>query len=124
MAKVMVVEDTAIIRESVAKILRREGFETYCASNGEEAMAAMEHARPDLLLLDLMMPVMDGMQFLEQIRLDPRWHDTPVIVMTALQDPETEKRVHQLGAKEYLLKASFSVAQMIDQIRRHIGLDA
>ncbi|MDP9172302.1 MAG: response regulator [Planctomycetota bacterium] len=121
MPTVMVVDDTAVIREAVAKLLRREGFQTICAANGKEALHALTRSEPDLVLLDIMMPEMDGMECLEQLRSDPKWKSTPVIMMTALSDDENQRRATQLGASDYMVKAKFTVEQMLDRIRRLIG---
>jgi CheY-like chemotaxis protein len=86
MAMVMVVDDTAVIREAVARLLRREGFETICAANGKEALDKLKLNQPDLVLLDIMMPEMDGLHCLQELRSDPRWETLPVIMMTALCD--------------------------------------
>jgi CheY-like chemotaxis protein len=120
MAIVMVVDDTAVIREAVAKLLRREGFETICASNGREALDALQQSCPDLMLLDIMMPEMDGITCLAELRRDPRWQQLPVIMMTALSDDENQRRARQLGANDYLVKARFTITQMLDRVKQCI----
>ena len=119
MATVMVVDDTTVIRDTVAKLLRREGFETVCASNGKEALEAMKSHRPDLVLLDLMMPEMDGIACLDALAHDPQLQNLPVIMMTAVADEGYETKARELGVKDYLVKARFSVGEMLDQVKRH-----
>ena len=68
MSNVLVVDDMAIFREPIAASLRLAGFETVCAANGQEALSAMDMRRPDVILLDLAMPVMDGISFLQSLR--------------------------------------------------------
>jgi CheY-like chemotaxis protein len=118
---VLVVDDTPVVRETMAKILRVEGFDTVCAANGQEALDALGRVSPDVMLLDIMMPVMDGMQFLKRIRGNPKWAKVPVIVMTALSDDETSLEANQLGANEFLVKTHFTVAGMLETIKRQIA---
>jgi CheY-like chemotaxis protein len=120
MPTVMVVDDIPVVRETVAKLLRHEGFETICAANGREALDAARRSPPALVLLDVMMPEMNGMQFLEQLRGDPKIQNTPVIMMTANSDDEWQRRALQLGVSEYLVKARCSIAQMLERVKHHI----
>jgi CheY-like chemotaxis protein len=120
MPTVMVVDDIPVVRETVAKLLRHEGFETICAANGREALDAARRSPPALVLLDVMMPEMNGMQFLEQLRGDPQIQNTPVIMMTANSDDEWQRRALQLGVSEYLVKARCSIAQMLERVKHHI----
>ena len=121
MSTVMVVDDMPVVRETVAKLLKHEGFDTVCAANGQEALDAVRREPPDLVLLDVMMPVMDGMQFLEQLRADPKIRNIPVIVMTAFSDDEWQRRALQLGISEYLVKARCSISEMISSVRQHVA---
>ena len=86
MPVILVVDDTALARESVSRLLEFEGFQTVRASNGKEAYATLYSQRPDLVLLDLMMPEMDGITFIRMIRGHPQWETIPVIVLTGMQD--------------------------------------
>lgn len=118
MATVMVVDDTAVIREAVARLLRREGFQTICAANGKEALAHLQQISPDLVLLDVMMPVMDGLRCLEELRSNPKWQTLPVIMMTALCDDESHERAEGLGVQDYIVKARISAGQMLDCVKK------
>ena len=120
MPKVMVVDDTDSVREPVVRLLRREGYETVWASSGAEALAAIDEADPDLVLLDFMMPDMDGLTMLERLRRNPLRKDVPVVMMTAVLDRETVRRAQDLGAKEYLVKSHFTVDLMLETIRQHL----
>jgi CheY-like chemotaxis protein len=81
---ILLVEDDAGIRESIAECLAYEGYAVAVASNGEEALAWLRRSgRPDLVVLDLVMPVMNGVQFLDHVRAEPAWKDVPVVLMTA-----------------------------------------
>jgi CheY-like chemotaxis protein len=121
MATVMVVDDTQLIRETVAKLLRREGYETVCACNGIEAMAEFEKMRPDLVLLDIMMPDMDGMEFLERLRGHPGGRILPVIMMSALGDDVNQSLAKKLGASEFLVKTRFNACQVLERVKHWIN---
>ncbi|MBA3272853.1 MAG: response regulator [Chthoniobacterales bacterium] len=115
MSRVLIVEDTAIARQSLAKILKYEGHEAQCAANGIEALAALEksHPLPDVVLLDLMMPKMDGVKFLETLRADQRFRALPVIVMTGSMDSSSLTRIRALGVEALLTKASFDLEDLL-----------
>jgi CheY-like chemotaxis protein len=121
MSTVMVVDDMPVIRETVAKLLKHEGFDAVCAANGREALEAVRRSPPDLVLLDMMMPEMNGMEFLEQLRADPKIGNIPVIVMTAFSDDEWQRKALQLGISEYLVKARCSISQMISSVKQHVA---
>jgi CheY-like chemotaxis protein len=121
MPTVMVVDDTAVIRETVARLLRHEGFETVCAANGKEALSKLQLSLPDLIILDLMMPVMDGLRCLEELRRHPQWQTLPVIVMTAMADEENHHLAAGLGVQDYIVKARFSANQILDRVKKCIA---
>ena len=118
MCTVLVVDDEASARQALMRVLGREGYETVGVFDGREALRAMEVCSPDLVLLDVMMPVLGGLELLEILHDDPRWKSLPVVMMTAVCDTHTVNRAHQLGARAYLVKATFSIAEMLDEVRR------
>ena len=117
MATVLVVDDTAVIRDTVARLLKREGYDTICAGSGKEALDALNTTDADLMLLDIMMPEMDGMECLSLLRKDSRWRELPVIIMSALSDEEHLRKAEQLGARDYLVKARFTITQILDRVK-------
>jgi CheY-like chemotaxis protein len=117
---VLVVEDSDPVREIVSRVLRREGYEVVGAANGAEALAYMKRAVPDLVLLDVMMPEMDGIAMLAKLRQDPAYRDLPVILVTALSDEARMARARDLGVREYLVKSRFSYEELLDRVSRHV----
>src|SRR5437016_3053187 len=105
--KILVVEDTAICREPIISALKLDGFQVTGAADGQEAIDLIGSARPDLMLLDLEMPRMDGWTVLRLIRDHADHAELPVILLTATVDKECVARARALGVREYLLKGQF-----------------
>lgn len=121
MPTVLVIDDTALDREAIARLLEYEGFQTIRAGNGKEGWAIMYDQSPDLVLLDLMMPEMDGITFLRMVRKSDRWQDLPVIVLTGLSsDNILTKKALELGVNELIPKASFGVEELLSRIKQHV----
>ena len=125
MQTVLVIDDTALDREAIARLLEYEGFQTIRAGNGKEGWATLYDHTPDLVLLDLMMPEMDGITFLRMVRRSDRWQDLPVIVLTGLSsDNILTKKALELGVNEIIPKASFGVDELLSRIKQHAGAAA
>jgi CheY-like chemotaxis protein len=129
-ATILVVDDELTTRNSLTRLLRHEGYDVVGAANGREALDVLEHTSaddpppsgphaPDLVLLDLMMPEIDGLELMELLQDDPRWKQIPVVVLTGVSDVHTVRKAEQMGAKEYLVKATFSVAEMLGHVRKY-----
>jgi CheY-like chemotaxis protein len=116
---VLVVDDTDSARDVAERILRFYGVQAMGAKSGAEALTVLEQVQPDLILLDIAMPDMDGLGFLERLRKDTRWGEIPVVMMTAMADEESVGRAFRLGACEYLVKADFTAPRMLEVVRRH-----
>ena len=120
MARILVVEDDDAIRGVVSDVLRDGGYEVYEAINGADAMEQVDDQRPDLIVLDLMMPVMDGWQFVEQFRHKPFSNQVPIVVTSASHDlPRTAERLKSLGVRTCLAKP-FDVESLLTLIGRYV----
>jgi CheY-like chemotaxis protein len=117
---ILVVDDHAVTREPLAKLLRHEGYETTCAANGVEALVAAGLVTPALILLDVMMPKMNGVEFLRRVRADARLRRVPVIALTGSMDSGQLALVKQLGVTEVMTKARFTVDELLDRVRAHM----
>lgn len=118
---VLVVEDDSFLRKLLSDKLRHEGFELFEATNGQEALDFLKNNKPILMLLDLMMPGVDGFQVLESVRRDERIKDLPVIVLSNVGEKNMIERVQQLGADDYLIKAHFVLDEIIERITKVLG---
>ena len=119
--KILVVEDETFLVKIYAVKLKKEGFEVSIANDGEEAVKMAAEIKPDLILLDLILPKMNGFEALERMRANPENKKTPVIVLSNLGQEEDIKRAESLGADDYLVKANFSIQDIVAKI--HATLD-
>ncbi|WP_034388940.1 response regulator transcription factor [Deinococcus sp. YIM 77859] len=116
MKTVLIVEDNAGVRDMVREYLEEHGYRVRVASNGQEGLLEARHHRPDLVLLDVMMPHMDGLEFLRRFRTTDH---VPVIFLTA-RDAELDKVLGlELGADDYVTKP-FSMAELLARVRAHL----
>ena len=118
---VLLVEDDIETREIMAHTLEKSGWKVFEASNGQEALDMMADVQPQLILLDLMMPVMDGFAFLAEMRAQPEWQDIPVIIITA-KDLSSEDRSRLSGCVEEVLeKNAYSREQLLKRVREAVA---
>jgi len=113
---ILIVEDTDLIRKIYADKLAQEGFRVLPAANGLQALNLLSDNDVDLILLDLIMPTMSGLEVLEAIKADPRFRDIPVIVLTNLGQDTDVQRGLSLGAADYLVKNESRPADVLDKI--------
>lgn len=119
--RVLVVDDEPNIVMSLEFLMRRAGFEVQVARNGREALAALEGAPPDLLLLDVMMPEFDGYEVCERIRSRSEWNGTKIIMLTARGRDVERERGLSLGADAYVTKP-FSTRDLVEQVKQMLGV--
>jgi DNA-binding response OmpR family regulator len=118
--KVLLVEDDMPMVKMYTTRLMRENLEVQVAYDGEEALKKAMEWLPDLVVLDLMIPKIGGMEVLEQLHADQRTKDLPVIILSNLSQDQDIERAQQLGAKEFLIKANFTPSQVIEKIKEHL----
>jgi len=124
MSIILIVDDAPAGREALAKWLQREGYQTMIARNGAEGLVRVKEAKPDLILLDHMMPEVDGLTFLSGIRRFPKWKAIPVIMLTGLKDNQTRTKAHGLQVSEFLVKSEYTPQDLLTLIRKHISVPA
>jgi len=117
-AKVLLVEDNETYRKVVKNAMQLEGLDYFEAENGQKALEKVKLNRPDLILCDISMPVMDGMTFLSEMKKDPQLSTIPIIMLTNYQE-ELENSVKN-GAEEALLKSSLTPHQLIEVCRKYV----
>lgn len=121
--KILLVEDDDALSEVYKSRLGMEGFEVREVNNGEKALAAVSEFKPDLILLDAMMPKMSGFDVLDTIRnTGGPVSQTKVIMLTALSQPKDKELAQSLGASDYLVKSQVVIGDVVDRIKRLLGL--
>jgi CheY-like chemotaxis protein len=119
---ILIVDDTPTNIALISALLKAEGYRTKAATSGEKALAvANGEEKPDLILLDVMMPGMDGYQVCEQLKANPSTSDIPVIFLTGLMNPEDEQRGFAAGAADYVYKP-FSPAVVRARVKIQLAL--
>lgn len=122
--KILLVEDDAALASVYKTRLEAEGFDVRHVDNGEDALTNAMEYRPDLIVLDVMMPKIDGFDVLDILRQTPETTSMRVIMLTALSQAKDKERAEQLGADDYLVKSQVVITDVIARIRHHLGIDA
>ena len=124
MGFVLIVDDHVDTCHIMQRIVRRLGPEARCVHSGQDALTLVCADPPSLVLLDISMPVMDGLETLRRMRATPGCGDVPVVMLTALDDAATRRRASDLGANGYLLKATFELSSFRKVLATYLPLDA
>jgi len=119
--KILIVEDEEIMIDLLQRKLTTEGYETSVARDGEEGLKAMREIRPDLILLDIIMPKMGGFEMMEEMNKNKELKKIPVIVISNSGQPVELDRAQKLGAKDWLIKTEFDPQEVIDKVVKQIG---
>ena len=121
MAKnILIVEDDKFLRELIVQKLIKEGYDAAEAIDGEEGIKKVKTAKPDLVLLDLILPGIDGFEVLTRMKEDPSLAQIPVIILSNLGQKDDVERGLKLGAVDYLIKAHFTPREIIDKIKNKL----
>ncbi|HMR72922.1 MAG TPA: response regulator [Candidatus Saccharibacteria bacterium] len=124
MTKIAIIEDDPVIRQMYLMKFETAGFDVAVAENGQEGVLLVERFRPDIILLDLTMPVMTGDEALAEIRRSERGRDVPVMILTNLGEEEAPKSLHRLGIHSYIVKADLTPRQVVDRVKKALNLPA
>lgn len=121
--RILLVEGDPFLRRACEVGLRKRGFQVITAVNGEEALRVIRSQPPDLILLDLLMPKMSGMEVLEEIKMDETTRSIPVIILSNSSTQWEMSKCDSLGAAGYLVKANLSLSQLADHVTAFLGPD-
>lgn len=121
MKKILFIEDEAALQESLGEVLEQEGFDVLRATDGQKGLELAQTKNPDLILLDLILPKMDGFEILKRIKADKNTQLIPVIILTNLENAADIGRALELGATTYLVKANYSLDDVLRKVREAIG---
>lgn len=115
--KVLIVDDDITLREMYAERIKMEGFEIEIAENGDEGIKKAKTFKPDVVLLDIMMPGTNGFGVLETLQKDDQTKSIPILMLSALIQEENKVRSKEAGAKDYIVKSETTPANVIDKIK-------
>ena len=113
---IVLADDESYIAIAYRDGLERAGFAVTVANNGQDALGAITHIKPDIVLLDLIMPKMNGFEVLKAIKADPALASIPIIVLSNLSQVTDEAEVRRLGADDFLIKSNYSLKQIIEKV--------
>ncbi len=116
--RILVIEDDKFLRELLIGKLVAEGHEISTATDGKEAIAALEAPVPELVLLDLLLPDLSGFEILEKMKAKDSWKPVPVIVLSNLDQKEDLEKAKKLGATDFMIKANFSLNEILARIKK------
>jgi len=120
--KILLVEDDTALAAVYRSRLELEGFDIREVNNGEDALTAAIEFKPDLILLDAMMPKISGFDVLDILRNTPDTTNIRVIMLTALSQPKDKERAESLGADDYLVKSQVVIGDVVERVKFHLGM--
>lgn len=121
--KILLVEDDEVLASVYRARLEMEGFEVKEVHDGEKALSVAINFRPDLILLDVMMPKINGFDVLDILKNTPETMNMRIIMLTALSQEADRDRAEKLGVDDYLVKSQVVIADVIERVKHHLGMD-
>lgn len=119
--KILIVEDDSFLQSLAASKLAKEGYEVATASNGEDAIRKLDTEVFDFVLLDLVLPGVDGFGILQHVRANEKTKNVPVIIFSNLAEDKDIKHAKELGANEFMIKSNFTLDELAEKIAELIG---
>ncbi len=120
MKKILIVEDEKMLADMYKDRFQREGFEVHSAIDAEEAFGMAREVKPDMVILDILLPEENGISFLKNLRNTEEISSTPVIAFSNYDDEETRREASSLGVKEYLIKTNYTPKEIIERVNYHL----
>ena len=120
--KILIIEDEKIICDLLERKLTREGYSVVITTNGIDGLVKMREDRPDIVLLDIIMPKMGGFEVMEEMNKDETLKDIPVIVVSNSGQPVEIDRIKKMGAKDWLIKTEFDPQEVLNKVKKQIGI--
>lgn len=118
MTKILLVEDDPMLQDIYLTKFKEVGFEVALAPDGEKVIPQLQRTKPDLMLLDIVLPLKDGWEVLSEVRKDPRWNNLKIVVLSNIGQPEDVEKGFSMGANLYLIKAHFTPSQVVAEINK------
>ena len=118
--KILLIEDERILSEMYKEKFEQEGFEMILSVDAEKGFELAKKERPDLIILDILLPEKDGIFFLEQRMKDPEIASIPVVALSNYDHPEARKKALELGVKEYIIKTDYTPREIVEKIKKYL----
>ena len=120
--KILVIEDEATLQRALSEVLSKEGYEVVFALDGSKGLELAQKENPDLILLDIILPKMDGFEVLKKIKENDEISKIPIIILTNLSDVNDIQKALDLGATTYLVKADFHIEDVLKKIEKVLNI--
>lgn len=117
---VFVIEDDTFLVQAYQIKLKKEGIEVWVATDGEEALKFLKKDPPNLILLDIMLPKINGFSVLEEIKKNEKWKNTPVIILSNLGQQQDIEKGKSLGVNDYIVKANARINEVVEKIKKYL----
>ncbi|MEK7150575.1 MAG: response regulator [Patescibacteria group bacterium] len=121
MKTILIIEDEAALQDALKKVFTAEGYEVMQGFDGEEGIALAKQKKPDLVLLDLVLPKKHGFEVLQDMKQDENLKAVPVLVLTNLEESEEVMKAIELGARGYLIKANYALKEVLAKAKDLLG---
>jgi DNA-binding response OmpR family regulator len=121
MKKILLIEDESALQKTLGDILEQENYEVINALNGEIGLKLAKAEKPDLILLDIVLPKLNGFEALEKLKENPETKAIPVIILTNLERMEDVDKALELGAAAYLIKTQYKLEEVVEKVKKIIG---
>ena len=118
--KILIIEDEKILGEMYQDKFTQAGFKTILINTAEEGIKATSKEKPDLILLDILLPKANGISFLKKLKKDKNLSSIPVVAFSNYDDQEVKKEAHQLGVEDYLIKTNYTPQEIIEKIKNYL----
>jgi len=120
MKKILIIEDEKILAEMYRDKFSQAGFEVISAFEARKGLALAKKEKPDLILLDILLPEENGITFLRRLRQNPGISSLQVVALSNYDEPKTKREAARLGAKDYLIKTEFTPTQLVERIKEYL----
>ena len=119
--KILLIEDEELVIKLLERKLTERGYEVFLSRNGEEGLSMIKSEKPDLILLDIVMPKMTGIEVMEEMNKSLELKNIPVIIISNSGEPVEIDRIKKLGAKDWLIKTEFNPEEIMEKVAKQIG---
>ena len=119
--KILIIEDDKLLANLLTKKLEKEGYEVSVSPQGDKGLTEAKKIKPDLILLDIIMPAMDGFEVMKELKKDEELVKIPIIIVSNSGQPVEISKARELGARDWLIKAEFDPQEVVDKVIKQIG---